>query len=248
MSTIREELRMVFWIVPLCLQPLIAIWIILRRQIRIFPIFLLYTLFVSARDLVLLFVKHNKRTYAWIYFLGEPLALLLGVAVIFELIWQLLRPYDALRVLGLRLFWASIAFASLGGFLLLRTSDSSQTVFLMQSVVLIERSARFAQVSILIVFILLISHFGLTWKHYTAGIVVGFGVSAGLQLALFELKSTPILADDTFRLLNSMAYNIAVLIWAAYFLPPRKETKPPRQLPALDLALWDEILRRYLHR
>src|SRR5204863_9754155 len=111
MSTTREKLAIAFWVIPLCLQPLIALAIILRQQIGRVRIFFLYTLFVSARDLVLLFVKHNMRVYSWIYWLSEPLALALGVAAIYEVFWQVIRPYETLRSFGLRLFWGSVAVA-----------------------------------------------------------------------------------------------------------------------------------------
>jgi hypothetical protein len=248
MSTLRDKLGMVFWIVPLCIQPLIAVAITVRRLIRSFPIFFLYTLFVSARDLILLFVKHNLRIYSWIYFLSEPLAIGLGLAVIYEILWHLIRPYSTLRTLGVRLFWASLGVALLVGVTMLKTSEFGRSKFWIESLVLVERSARFVQVGVLIMFILFISHLGLTWKHYTAGIVAGFGISAGLQLALFELRSVHVITDISFRLLMSMAYNIAVLAWAAYFFSPRTETKIAGELPKTDLARWDEILRRYLNR
>lgn len=246
MNAVRHNLGMLFWIVPLCLQPLIALSIAVRGQIRNFPIFFIYTLFVSARDLVLLFVRHHTRMYSWIYFLGEPLAILLGVAVIYEVLWQLIRPYETLRSLGLRLFWISVVMTVLVGLWML-FSELEQGEFRMQSVVLIERSARFVQVTVLIVFILFISHLGLTWRHYTSGVVAGFGVAAGLQLALFELRSTQLVSSDTFHLLNSMSYSIAVLVWAVYFFSPRREPGLSNQLPKTDLAHWDQILRRYLN-
>lgn len=248
MSISRENLGMVFWIIPLCLQPLIALSITLRRLISRFPIFFSYTLLVSARDLILLFFKHNRRMYSWIYFLGEPLAIVLGLAVIYEVLWQLIRPYATLRTLGIRSFWVTVCVALLAGLWILQISQFGQSQFWIDSLVLIERSARFAQVGVLIGFILFISHLGLTWKHYVAGIVVGFGVAAGFQLAVFELRSTQVIPAGTFHLLDSGAYNIAVLVWAIYFLPPRREMEPPPTLPKTDLPRWDEVLRGYLHQ
>ena len=248
-STIEAEWGMVLWILPLCLQPLIALAMVLRGLIGSFPIFFVYTLFVSARDFVLLFVQHNRNIYSWIYFLAEPLAIVLGVAVVYEVLWQFVRPYEPVRALGARLFWGSLAIAGLAGLLMLRTSEYGQRNLWIESLVLLERSARFVQVGVLIVFIFFISQLGLTWKHYAVGIVAGFGVAAGLQLVLFELRSAHAIPSGTFKLLDSMAYNIAVLIWATYFLSPRIETTSPRAtLPQSDLPRWDEILRRYLRR
>jgi hypothetical protein len=246
--SIPQELGMAFWIIPLCLQPLIALAIIVRRLIKEFPHFFLYTLFVSGRDLALLFLRHNTQLYSWIYFVAEPVAIILGLAVVYEVFWQLMRPYEMLRTLGVRLFWVSLGVAVAAGLTMLKMSQFGLPAFWIESIVLAERSARFVQVGVLIVFILFISRLGLTWKHYTSGIVAGFGIAAGLQLALFELRSLHAIADTNFVLLMSAAYNCAVMVWAIYFVFSRMQTSVPKELPATDLVRWDELLRKYLNR
>lgn len=248
MSTIPEKLGMVFWILPLCLQPLIALAMASRRLIRSFSIFFMYTLFVSTRDLVLLCMRHDRRTYSWVYFLSEPFAIGLGVAVVYEAVWHLIQLYSNVRSVWRRLFWGSTGIMFLAGLTMLRTSEFGRTKFWIDSLFLAERSARFFQVAVLIVFILFISHLGLTWKHYTSGIVAGFGIAAGLQLALYEIRATHGITDSRFYLLMSMAYNIAVVVWTMYFLPPRRESEMRGALPQTDLPRWDVILRRYLRR
>jgi len=248
MSTVGEELRIVFWIIPLCLQPLIALAIFLRHQTRSFPRFFLYTLFVPARDLVLLFLKRNLPIYSWAYFLSEPLVIALGLAVIYEVLWHLIRPYHTLWTVSVRLFSATLGLAALVGLTMLKTSEFGQTKFWIESLFLVERSARFVQVGVLIVFILFISHLGLTWKHHGAGIVAGFGIAAGLQLALYELRSLGLIEDEYFYLLMSMGYDVAVFVWTIYFFSPGRKADLEIGLPKTDLARWDEILRRYLNR
>ena len=247
MRTGQQRLGIVFWILPMFLQVLITLAIAARNLIRDFPVFLLYTLSVSGRDLILLFLKPNTRLYARIYFAGEPLTIILGLAVIYEVLWHLIRPYEVVRTMGVRLFWMSTAVAVLTGLTMLKSSQFGRTTVWF-SVLLVERSARFVQVGVLIAFILFISRLGLTWKHYTAGIVAGFGIAAGLQLALFELRSLHAVSDNLFILLNSAAYNCAVLVWALYFIPRRMQTDVPVQLPKTDLARLDQLLRRYLNK
>src|SRR5207237_3893754 len=153
---------------------------------------------------------------SWAYFLSEPLVIALGLAVIYEVLWHLIRPYHTLRTLSVRLFSATLVLAALGGLTMLKTSEFGQTKFWIESLFLVERSARFVQVGVLIVFILFISHLGLTWKHHGSGIVAGFGIAAGLQLALYELRFLKGITDANFYLVMSMAYNIAVLVWEIF--------------------------------
>ncbi len=239
---------MALWIIPLLLQPIIAAAMIFRGQVRDFPVFFSYTLFVSGRDLLLLFLRSRVQLYALIYWAGEPITIILGVAVMYEVLWRLIRPYPLLRFLGVRLFWISLGIAALGGVLMLEASQFRHIAFSIESVTLLERSARFVEVGVLVAFIFFISRFGLTWKHYTAGIVAGFGIAAGLQLALFELESLHMMSDNIFVLSNSAAYDCAVLIWALYFVPQRMLTDTVKGLPESGLAEWDEVLRGYLRK
>jgi hypothetical protein len=182
------------------------------------------------------------------YWLGEPLSVILGLAATYEVLWHLLRPYANVRFLGNGLFWLSFAIAFLIGALMLDPAQFARTRIQFESALLLERSARFVQVGVLVVFIFFISRLGLTWKQYAAGIVAGFGTAAGLQLALVELKSLHAVADEPFVLLNSAAYNCAVLIWAIYFVRPPIQVDGTVTLPKSDLPKWDELLRRYLHK
>jgi hypothetical protein len=248
MST-QQICRMAIWLVPLGIQPVIALAMIVRKQATEFPVFLSYTLFVAARDLCLLFVRRNAQLYSSIYWIGEPITIIVGVAAIYEVLWHLIRPHPTLRLLGIRVFWGSISVATLGSLVMLRASRFSQIPVSFESVVLLERSARFAQVAVLIAFIFLVSSFGLTWKHHTSGIVLGFGLAAGFQLASLELKSLHLLSDALFSSLSPSTYSLSVLVWAFYFIPRQKSRPVMNQFPEMtDIAKWDRLLDAYLHR
>jgi hypothetical protein len=53
-----------------------------------------------------------------------------------------------------------------------------------------------------------------------------------------HLNSVP---EAAFALLGSAAYNLAVIIWAFYFLKVRTEGSV-ESLPSTDLANWDDAL------
>jgi hypothetical protein len=237
---------MLLWITPLLLQALIAVVMIIRNQVRTFPVFFTYTIFVSLRDLILLFIRGNLDVYSLVYLIGEAISVSLGMAIIYEVFWQLIRPYRYLRLIGRRVVWISIVLFCIAGFALLMASQGKEASRSIQIVWLAERSARFVQVGVLVVFIASISHFGLTWRHYAAGIVAGFGVAAGLQLGIYELKSNLHgLSDEMFTLMAPAAYNCAVIIWALYFLFPHRENRS-EPLPAVDLSKLDRMLAEFI--
>lgn len=245
---ISKLLTLAFWMLSLTLQPLTALGMILHRQVKSFPLFFAYILFVAGRDLALLFIPYNTKLYARIYFGGEPVSILLGLAAICEVFWYLIRPYPMLRRFGIPFFWVNLGTLVVMAYLMLRTSEFKGQIVSTESIVLLERSARFIQVGVLVLFILFISRFGLTWKYHVAGIVTGFGLAAGLQLGLLELRSLSVLQDRTFALLKPAAYDCGVVVWALYFVGKRAPETPAAPLPENQLAKWDELLRRYLRK
>lgn len=225
---------------------MIAVAMIVRGLVREFPWFFVYTIFVAGRDFALICFRSKMRVYAWIYWLGEPITVVLGLAAINEILWYLIKSYSTLRRIGIRLFWGSLVVAAIVAVILLRNSNFGHMKASVETARLLERSAWFIEVEVLIAFVLFVSQLGLTWTQYSAGIVAGFGISAGLQLAFVEMESLRAIDGNTFALLKSAAYDCAVLIWAGYFLPSRRIAPTKAELPKNDLARLDEVLGRYL--
>ncbi|HXW92772.1 MAG TPA: hypothetical protein VEK33_19645 [Terriglobales bacterium] len=234
------------WIVPLILQAVIAGVMWRRNLVRVFPIFFSYTVLVPSRDAALLFLTYPTNPYALVFWCGEALAVLLGIGVVFEILRHIFPPYPSLRLV-VKSVWILGAFAAVTAVLMLVFSDGgSGTRRLLESVILLERAARFLQVCLLIVVIALMSRLGLTWHHYSLGIVAGFGVYSALDLAALEFQAhLRFLTDATFVLVRSAAYNLGAVIWAAYFLPSWSE-KSVENLPRTDLAEWNEAVSEYV--
>jgi hypothetical protein len=239
---------LVLWFLPLALQCLIAVVMSRRGLARRFPFFFSYTLLLPARDAVLACLRYPGPYYSRVYWWGEAGAVLLSVGVIAETIRHLVEPYRFLRrVYGV--FWivGTIAAASALA-ILVWTNGPAGADRVLESIILLERSARFLQVSLLIAVIFLISRLGLTWRSSPVGITAGFGIYAALDLALLELRAHLHLVTDTvFALLRPAAYNLAVLVWAFYFLKSRSETSV-QSLPSHDMANWNHALTEYVDK
>ena len=72
---------------------------LVRKLVGTFPVFFAYTVLVPTRDVVLLFLKYPGTSYALVYWVGEALALLLGLGVILEVAQRLVQPFRFLRFL-----------------------------------------------------------------------------------------------------------------------------------------------------
>jgi hypothetical protein len=234
------------WVVPLILQFAIAAVMLRRRLVPVFPIFFAYTVLVPSRDVVLLFLPYPGNLYSLVYWRGEALAVLLSLGVILEILKHLFSQYLFLRVV-LKSVWVLGSIACLIALLLLIFSRSGpETGRIIESLVLWERAARFLQVCLLILVIALMSRLGLTWHHYSLGIVAGFGIYSALDLVVLQFRAHwHSVADATFVLVRPAAYNLGAIIWAAYFLRSRSMT-PVEYLPKTNLGEWNEAISEYV--
>jgi hypothetical protein len=238
----------VLWLLPVALQFLIAFIMLRRRLAGQFPVFFIYNLLVPARDIALYFLPYPSDPYSTVFWWGEAATTVLEQGIIIENTWHFVRPYPFLRgflkVLGVVGMVASAVAVAM----VFRTHGPAGADRLLEWILLTERSARFLQVSLLIVAIAMMSRLGLSWRHYSLGITAGFGVYAALDLVLLELRAhLHVLSDDTFVLLRSAAYNLGVLIWTFYFVWPQGGSSVDR-LPGTDLANWNNTVTEHVDK
>jgi multisubunit Na+/H+ antiporter MnhF subunit len=234
-------------LLPVVLQALIGFVMVRRKLAGVFPVFFTYTVLVPAHDVALLFCRYPGAVYSRIYWWGEAGAILLGIGVVFEIIWHLVRPYSFLRALAFRLVAAVAIVALVFALMMLRFADGpTQADRILESIILLDRSARLLQVCLLITLTLLMSRLGLTWHHYSLGIAAGFAIYSALDLVLLELRvHLHVAGNSTFVLLRPLAYNFAAIIWCFYFVSSWA-AKPVKHLPQTDLAQWNDALTEYM--
>src|SRR5579871_4966963 len=86
-----------FWLFPLILQAAITLVMIRRKLVTIFPFFFSYTIAVFSKEIALMFVPYGRHAYALIYWYAEALVALLGFAVVFEILQNILPPSPSLK-------------------------------------------------------------------------------------------------------------------------------------------------------
>jgi hypothetical protein len=171
---------------------------------------------------------------------------LLSLGVLFEIISHVLHSYPFLRLLVLRLISAVVAISFVIGVIFLITRRQADAGGFLLSVLSMERAARLLLVCLWILFTILVSRLGLTWQRYPLGIAAGFAFYAAVDLALLELRvGLNWIPDNFFVLLRSAAYNLAVGIWAYYFLHVRVQ-RPVEHLPSTDVGKWNHLLMHYV--
>lgn len=240
-------LSKILWLIPPSLQTAVMLVMVLRKQVSSFPLFFAYTVVVVSRDLILFFLKKGT-VYFLIYWWGETLAILLGLAVIFEVLVHILPKSTSLKfVLNFVLIFSTIAAAAALLILVLAKTDAG-TDRLLAALMMGERSVRFLQSSLLIVLIGLMSRLGLSWHQTSVGIAAGFGMYSAIALVGFEFAiHLHVIGGSTLALINSAAYNLAAIIWALYILRPIRVT-PVEYLPKTDIAEWNSAVTDYVNQ
>lgn len=238
---------MTLWVFPLALQAAIALVMLKRKSVANFPIFFSYTVLVLSGDTALLFLKYPSDIYTLVYCCEEGLAVLLGLAVIFEILGDIL-PSSPFIGIVLKSVWIFGSIAGVAALLMLVFTPGVGANRVLEFIFLAERSARFLQACLFVVVLALMSRLGLTWRHYSVGIAAGFGIYSGVALAGFELRGhLHLVSDATFALLNSAAYNVAAIIWAFYMLRPLPKTTV-EHFPSANLTEWNEAVGSYINQ
>jgi len=246
--TFSRLLTSVLWFLPSAMLVVVALVMWRRGLVSRFPLFFTYTLLLPVRDLILMCLPFGGPLYSTVFWWGEGVVVLVALGVIFEIVGYFVRTYPFLRFLLRVLSVAGVAAGTLALALLLWGKGPSGADLALEWIIMTERSARFLQVCLLILAIALMSRLGLTWRNYALGIAAGFGVYAALDLILLELRAhLHALADNSFVLLRSAAYNLGVMIWAAYFLLPWGGG-PVNRLPDNDLAQWNDELNHKVNK
>jgi hypothetical protein len=121
---------------------------------------------------------------------------------------------------------------------------------LMRFVQLAERTVRFVQAGVIVIFFALSSYLALNWRNYLFGIVLGYGLYCCGELAItaFAAQMGP---DVGYRimLLQQCVYYATLITWFVYLIQsePQSPRLPPESAQK-NLELWDETLRDVMKR
>ncbi len=236
----------VLGLTPAILQAVIAAGMLRRGLHREFPWFFSYTVLEVLRSgSLLILVQRSYAAYFYGYWIAEAISVLLGFAVIYEVLGHILRPYEALWGLGRTLFaGGGVALVTFAVATVAGASPPQKYDQLVASIMVAERSLSFVQCGLLVFLILFSTYFALTWRHYACGIALGLGTFASVQLAATAARSeVGWIGNETYSLVTRVAYGCAVLIWTAYLLRPEPERLAVNRVPQTQVEEWNQALQ-----
>lgn len=237
------------WIGPTLLQVALAVIMLRRKLNREFPAFFLYTTYAIAAFGVIFLVYHRfPQDYFYTFWACSALEIVLAFAVILEVFSQAFRPYQSLRDLGKVLFrWVGV-FLVLVSIVLAMASPGTDADRVVAGVLTLDRSLLVMQCGLVLFLVIFLPHLGLSWKHNSVGIALGFGLYASVQLMMITLRmqgGAARISDTTLGLVNSAAYTGMVILWMVCVLLPEPARRPVAV--ASKSERWDYTLTDIQH-
>jgi hypothetical protein len=246
-------LRFYFWIAPHILIG-ILLFIFIRRDLRNrFPIFFSYLAFELFQFVVLFtmnLLPALRTHYFRVYIFGLVISTFLKLAVIYELSRTIFRPGSALSgTLRPLMHWVSgvlvIATTLASATLTQAGLDTVKGVFLT-----LELSTNVIFAALLFLLFLFTRLFHISWRNQAAGIALGFGVSAALEVGTTALRANFADAGNILIDVSQMgAYHVCTVIWLVYVMWVREPVRfNGTGLQQPDLEIWDQELQRMVRR
>lgn len=185
---------------------------------RKFPVFFAYLVSqVPCFGIILVaFTWGNYPEYFYGYWICNIISLAIGFKVIHEIFLDVFRPYHALKDLGSVLFkWAALVMV-LVAIVVAASSSVSSDGPMVEAVITAQRCVRVIQVGLILLLLVFSKYVGISWRHFSFGLSLGFGAFALVELLVVALHASGRIPQDTGDLTNSVMYDLSLLVWVIY--------------------------------
>lgn len=240
MSQVIDSAYYPLWVAHPVLQVGLAVAIWRRKLLRTYPVFFTYVVSEVVMFLVLFASQKNYDAYFYLYWTGAGISALLGFKVIHEVFTDVLRPFHALRDFSSMLVrWAGLVVMLIAIMSAMGSMKSGFPV-VVAGLLSLERSVRVMQCGLVLFLLMFSRYLGISWRHRSFGVALGFGLFAAVELGGIGLRVTGVMSPTMLNVASMFAYNLAVLVWFAYFALPAGEQR--RSVVLLQPQRWDVSL------
>ncbi|HLH09091.1 MAG TPA: hypothetical protein VKW78_17775 [Terriglobales bacterium] len=234
------------------LQTAIAAAMIRRNLYWRWPGFFAYTIFHILQpgvDLIGVVQKWNPLTYYYFFYGLEALSLVLSMVVVYEVFVSVLEPYNALRMIGKRLFLGTATVLVVVGLLFVSWGPANSGAQIFKVVFYSERTLRIVQVGVLVLLFALSRSLALSWRSEAFGIALGYGIYASIQLVVVILRLKYVnFGYQLISWVSTLSFILMCVIWLWYAVQGDKVVQQARVVPHNDIERWNRALEGVLAR
>jgi len=218
----------VLWFAQPALQSIASGVMYKRKLHRKFPVFFIY-LVSQVPSFAIIFSAYTWGTYGeyfYSYWILGIINLAMGFKVIHEIFLDVFRPYHALKDLGSVLFKWSALVMVLVAIVVAASSSVSSNGPMVEAVITAQRCVRVIQVGLVLLLLVFSKYVGISWRHFSFGVSLGFGSFAFIELLVVALHASERISQNAGDITNIIAYNISLVVWVIYGVikSPARET------------------------
>jgi hypothetical protein len=232
-----QQIQLALWVSQPVLQAAIGITIYRRKLHKQFPAFFAY----FAAQIISFAIGFPIREKSWLYFdvyyAVSAVWVIFAFKIIHEVFADVFRPYPALKDLGTALFkWAAMIMILVSAVMISMSPGWDEPI--MRTILVVQRCVDIIQCGMVIFLLAFCQSLGVSWKRPSFGIVLGFGMSSGIELLVVALFSGMHLHSITASLFSLVGYEASLFLWLAYAVLHA----PQASLPLLVPQRWDDAL------
>jgi hypothetical protein len=246
--------RYYLWIGPHVLLAVFLLCLLRHRLQKQLPIFTGFVVFELIQFIVLLTISRHSpfpsAIYRWTLVIGEGISSILGLGVIYELANELLLSRSSLASVLRPALRTTLVVLLLGAAIGSGAHSGINVQRVINIFEMVDFSSNLIQAGMVLGLFIFARALRVSWRSGVAGVALGFGVSACIDLASAalrpELGKSAVIAID---LSQMAAFHVCVVIWlVSLFLSDRMPSFVDAKLKPSDLELWDQELQRMAPR
>jgi len=241
------------WVAPHLLLVLCLIGIVRRKGQFEVPVFTTSLVFALIQFSILFILAHKrpfpKDAYHWTLTVTEVIETLLGLAVVYELANKVLFTRSPTARFARPILKASLAILVLLSAVGSGTFSDLSNRRVLNIFERLDFSSELIMAGMLLVVLLLTRTFHISWRNWTTGIVLGYGVYASIALVGAALRAgfgrTALIPVD---IVQMAGFHVCVVIWLVYIFLPDSGNGPPVDLRKSDINAWDQEAQKQLEQ
>jgi len=232
-----------YFVLPLLVQGIIAFLLIKRGWGRKYPWFLTYNLSAVGLGILRMIELNHASAYFYVFWSTSAVFSVLGLASVQEGFRSIFHAFN--RMPWFRTLLPSTAVVLFAAGVLHGVHHWSWKARLATEIVTqLQIAISLVQLGVLGVFFATVRFFRMRWKQFELGTAFGFGIMAAVSLLALVVRSEiGTRLDAVVGYSTAWAYIGAVLVWLVYFL--RKEPPESVEAPALNQEEMLDEIRRY---
>jgi hypothetical protein len=230
------------WVLSPLLSLATAYFMHRNRQVRDFPAFLAYLVwvaFIAYFQLALHILTYQNQFYT--YWGMQAVAIGLSFVVLYE-VFRFVLTSGTLPVnkSTFMLINAVLLVIAAVVALVIQGTDTNKVMY---TIFVFARTVRIVQVGLMLILVVLSVSFGFYWSSLAFGVALGFGFFASVELVNNTVRA--VLGPEGNHIwswVSVLSFQCASCIWLAYAAKGRK--LPVMQLPENKVSLWTEPIER----